>query len=212
MDQREIIHIVIGVFILTFIIAAQGLFQGHIAVLGTSIVWAVIIVGVYVGAQKLAAQSLDAEAKHELWSWQRYGYKPHQHIPHPITMGAIVPCALSILSLGWFKVPTIFTYETAPLKRRASKRFGFYSFTEMTDWHIALIGGAGIAALLVLSAISYFISGAEVLWQIAAYYAFWNMLPVSKLDGAQIYFGSRVLWTALALVTLLFAAYALIIG
>jgi Zn-dependent protease len=211
MNKQEIIQITLGILVLTGITIASQLFQGDFTTLVSSLIGAIVIVLIYVGARKLAARALDAEVEHELWAWQRYGFKPHQYAPRPIALGAVMPLVLSILSMGWFKVPTLFTYETEPLKRRASKRFGFYSFTEMTDWHIALIGASGIVALLVLSTISYLIPGAETLWQVAAYMAFWNMLPISKLDGAQIYFGSRVLWTGLSLVAAVFAIYALII-
>jgi Zn-dependent protease len=96
------------------------------------------------------------------------------------------------------------------MKVRAAKRFGFYSYSELTDFHNALIGAGGIIALLILSFISYF-PGFEYLSRIAAFYAFWNMIPISKLDGTQIFFGSRALWTALAIITIIFTAYALIL-
>ena len=106
---------------------------------------------------------------------------------------------------------TILTYNTTALKRRAAKRFGYYSFAEMTDWHNALIGAAGIIVMLLLSFVSYWIPTLEPLARLAAFYAFFNMIPFSKLDGSQIYFGSRILWYALAIITLIFASYALLL-
>ena len=37
------------------------------------------------------------------------------------------------------------------------------------------------------------------------------MVPFSKLDGTQIYFGSRVLWSILAVMTLICTMYALLL-
>lgn len=210
MQQKEIIHAGIAVLVLSLVIASYDLFRGVFSTVGLSIIWGLIVIAVYVGGRKVAASALDAEAEHELWGLQRFGFKPHQYAQKPIPLGVIVPILASLITLGLFKFPTLLTYETSPLKRRAAKRFGFYSFTEITDWHTALVGASGIVSLLILSGITYFLPGAEALWQIAAYYAFFNMLPISKLDGAQIYFGSRILWTALGLVTTLFATYALI--
>jgi hypothetical protein len=78
----------------------------------------------------------------------------------------------------------------------------------MTDWHNALIGAAGIVAVLILSIISYLIPWSDSLWRLSAYYAFWNMIPLSNLDGTQIFFGSRVLWSTLAIVVAIFTVYA----
>ena len=102
---------------------------------------------------------------------------------------------------------TFLTYETRALKHRAAKRFGYYSFTEVTDWDNGLIGATGIIALLVLSIVGY-IMGYELLFKMAAFYALMNMLPISNLDGTQIFFGSRIIWSVLALICLIFGLYA----
>ena len=91
------------------------------------------------------------------------------------------------------------------MKRRAAKRFGNYSFTGLTENHIALIGAAGIVFALLLSVVIYFLPfNLEYFAIIAAFYAFFNMIPISKLDGAQIFFGSLTLWVALALIVCVF--------
>jgi Zn-dependent protease len=78
----------------------------------------------------------------------------------------------------------------------------------MTDWHNALVGAAGIIAILLVAFISYWYAGLETLSKFATFYAFSNMIPFSKLDGSQIFFGSRVLWATLSIITLIFTAYA----
>lgn len=213
MKKQEIIAVLIAIVVLTVVLAFRKVVLGDIPYLGMAFLFALIVVLVNVYAKKIAAYSLDANAEHELWYWQRYGFKPDSKLRDKIPAGAALPLILTVFSLGFVKCMSLLTYETTALKRRASKRFGFYSFTEMTDWHNALIGGTGIAALLALSFLTYWspFPILEGLWKVCAFYAFWNMIPFSKLDGAQIFFGSRVLWTALALVTAVFTSYALIL-
>jgi Zn-dependent protease len=79
----------------------------------------------------------------------------------------------------------------------------------MSDFHNALIGAAGIIFTLALAVITYFLPvQLEQLAGLAIGYAFWNMIPVSNLDGTQIFFGSRVLYTTLAVITLVFVLFA----
>jgi Zn-dependent protease len=162
-----------------------------------------------VAGKKIVARWLDSDVEHKVWFWQRYGLKPGWHLQKSVPIGIILPLVFTAFSLGVLKLMTILTYNTKAMKRRAARRFGYYSFTEMTDWHNALIGAGGIIAIFILTFISYWISGLESLARISAFYAFWNMIPIGKLDGIQIYLGSRILWYFLAIITLIFTGYAL---
>ena len=130
-----------------------------------------------------------------------------------IFAGVLIPIFVAIVSLGTIKLMTVLTYETRALKRRAAKRFGPYSFTEMTDFHNALVGAAGIIACLAITFITYWLPfpGTEIIAKMATFYAFFNLIPFSKLDGSQIYFGSRVLWSVLTIITLIFMMYAILL-
>src|SRR3989344_4203053 len=206
MENQEILDIIIAVVVFAIVISAKSLLKADFTFFFIAILFAAIIVLVNIYSKKLAASSLDASVFHETWLWSRYGLKPHMKLKNTIPAGVFLPLILSIFSLGIVKCSALLTYETRALKRRASKRFGYYSFTEITDWHNSLIGAAGIIGVLILSIISYLLIPAIPILQgiptLAIYYAFWNMIPFSKLDGTQILFGSKVLYTALALVTL----------
>lgn len=209
-DFKEVNHTIAAILILTAVIGLSFVINSQWLSVLWAFIFAAIIIFVHVFAKKLTAHLLDADVEHSLWSFARFGLKPHQKLETQIPAGIIFPLALTLFTLGKFKLMTLLTYEARALKVRAAKRFGFYSYTELTEWHNALIGAGGIIALLILSFISYF-PGFEYLSKMAAYYAFCNMLPISKLDGTQIFFGSRILWTALALITIIFTAYALIL-
>jgi len=211
MKDKEILHIIIAIIILFLVIGFNSILEADITGLGIAILFAFIIIITNIGAKKLMGGYLDADVKHEIWQWSRFGLKPGHHLKKAIPVGVLLPIFVTAFSLGAVKLMTILTYETTALKRRAARKFGPFSYTEMTDWHQALIGATGIVTTLLLSFIAYWIPGTEYLARMAAFYAFFNLIPLSKLDGAQIYFGSRVLYYALAIITLIFAVYALIL-
>ncbi len=211
MNQSEMLNIVIAIAVLAIVIGLAPMIALDPYGMVLALAFAIIIIGTNILSKVLMALNLDAKVEHSIWQWSRYGFKESEKLAKSIPMGIILPLAFSVISLGALKVMTILTYETSALKRRAARRHGHMSFTEITDWHNALIGGAGIIAVLLVSFISYWIPGFEGLSRAAAFYAFFNMLPVSKLDGAQIFFGSRVLWYTLGIITLIFTGYALLL-
>ena len=164
-----------------------------------------------IASKKITASRLDADVEHEIWRIQRYGLKEGDHLQKSVPIGVILPIFVSVITLGAVSLSTLLTYETRALKRRAAKRFGPFSFTEMTDYHNALVGAAGIISTLLVAFVSYWIPGASQLGLIATSYAFFNMFPIGKLDGAQIFFGSRVLWATLAVIVLIFTSYAILL-
>ena len=87
----------------------------------------------------------------------------------------------------------------------AAKRHGIYSFSEMTEEHIGRIAAAGIFVNLVLAIAFYFIGGdfGTLFAKLNILFAFFNMIPISDLDGNKIFFGNLVLWSFLAIVTLI---------
>lgn len=211
MDLKEIRDIVLGIIVLGLVFSVGYGLKVTLEDIPKYIFFAAVIILVSILVKKVIAYSLDSDVSHESLKWSRYGLKPHQYLNPEIPLGIVLSIFLSIFSFGLLKFSALLTYETRALKTRASKRFGFYSFTEMTDWHNGLIGASGIVAVLLLSALTYFTSPGDVLWRFAAYYAFWNMIPFSKLDGTQIFFGSKILYSALAIITLIFTLYALLL-
>ncbi|MBX4196481.1 hypothetical protein KW805_02755 [Candidatus Pacearchaeota archaeon] len=212
MRDSEFAHIIAAVIILTLVISFSALIGGDFALIPQLFLFAVIIIATALLAKKIMAYILDADVEHRLWMMDRYGWKAHQHFKREVPAGIIIPLFLTLFSLGTVKFMGILTYEARALKVRAAKRFGPYSYTEMTDWHNGLIGAAGVVAVLVLAMVIYLVpANLELLAKMAVFYALSNMIPFSKLDGTQIFFGSRVLWTALAVITLIFTTYAFVL-
>ncbi len=211
MNQKEIIQIIIAILTLTIVVGFRQIISLNFNYLGFLLLFSSIIILVNILAKKIIARNLDADVEHEIWKWSRYGFRPSHHLDSQIPIGIILPLFITIFSLGAINLTTLLTYETHALKRRAAKRFGPYSFTEMTDFHNALVGAAGIISVLIVAIVGYWFQPIAEISKIAAFYAFFNMIPISKLDGSQIFFGSRVLWSILAVITMIFTAYALLL-
>ena len=213
MKESEIIQIILAIITLGVISGFTEIIELRINAFAIVIVFAAIIIGANILGKKIMASRLDADVEHEVWRIQRYGMAPQAHLQKSIMAGIIFPLFITAITLGSVNPMTVMTYETRALKRRAAKRFGPFSFTEMTDYHNALVGVGGIMVCLIIAFISYWIpgSGWSTLGRMATFYAFWNMIPFSKLDGSQIYFGSRVLWSVFGIITLIFTIYALLL-
>lgn len=211
METKEIYPILIAILVLFVVLGFGFIIQKDFTILAQVLLFAVIIIVVHVFAKKIMAFLLDADVEHKIWGVSRFGFKPKNHLKGEAPAGIILPLLFTLITLGTFRFSSILTYEAKATKYRAARRFGFYSYTELTDFHNALIGASGILAILLLSLITYFLPGNfEYLARAAAFYAFFNMLPISNLDGTQIFFGSRVLYTTVAILTIIFTIFALI--
>ena len=209
MKDKEIVNIILAIATLGIVYGFKDIIELNIQGLSMVLGFSAIIIGINILSKKLMASRLDADVEHEIWQVKRYGFHPGDNFKKSISAGILLPLFVSIITLGFVNLTTVMTYETRALKRRAAKRFGPYSFTEMTDFHNALVGATGIISCLLLTFITYWLPGDSwvILGKMATFYAFFNMFPISKLDGSQIYFGSRVLWSVLAAITLVFILY-----
>lgn len=210
--KKEGLHLLAAWIVLSLVIGFSSIISKNYENLAKSFLFALVILAVVVYARKGVARLLDCDAEHEIWLVKRYGIRAHDYFKDGALAGVIIPLVISIATLGYIKFMSVIMFEARALKYRAAKRFGFYSFVEITEWHNAIIGAGGILAVLLLAVVAYLLPfNLEPLARLAAYYAFWNMLPISKLDGTQILFGSKILYAVLAIVTTIFAAYALLL-
>lgn len=210
MEKREFGTILLSICALTIIIFFKDALASNFGKIGLALIAATLIIAVNIFAKLIMARSFGAVVEHEFLMWERFGFKPGSKISRPIPGGIILSLIITLFTAGIVKWSTLLSYETTAHKGSTRKIAG-YVFTEMTDWHTAMIGAAGIIATLTLSFVTYWIPSLHLIAQAAAYYAFFNMIPFSKIDGAQIFSGSQVLWTALAIISTLFAMIGLLV-
>ncbi|MDO8623569.1 MAG: hypothetical protein Q7R52_04955 [archaeon] len=208
LNKKEIISMLAITLIIGF---AVSMFEGWNAFkIATVFIFFVILINVF--AKKITAYFLDSEIEVGIWEMERFGFKPHQRFNKPFIVGAIFPILSKIIFFPFknFVWMASLIYEVKPKVYHAAKRHGLYTFSEMTEYHIGLIAAAGVFASLIGAVIGY-LAGYPEFSRLSIYYAFFSMLPFSDLDGNKIFFGSLILWSFLAAVTLIAMGYAFLL-
>lgn len=204
-NRKEIVSIILASIFLAFAITLVETFNYFAYALIA--VFAAIIINVF--AKKIAAFFFEADIEIKLWEFKRYGYTHKQKTKIPFPAGLLFPLFSKIIlfPLNGFVWMASLVFDVKPKSWRVAKRHGYYSFSEMTEDHIGYIAAFGIIANLVLAFLGYLI-GYPLFSRINIWLAFFNMIPVSDLDGNKIFFGNLTLWNILAIVTLLALAYS----
>lgn len=209
LTKKEITNIIIVTLILAFAINFMNTFQVFLYTLGT--VFLIIMINLL--SKKITSFYLDTEIETKLWEIKQYGFKAHQQFKRPFPAGAFFPIITTFLSFGHIPWMASLIFDVKGKVYRAAKRHGLYSFSGIAEDHIGLIAAAGIFANLVFAVIGYFIGLPKEMnfVELSILYAFFNMLPISDLDGNKIFFGNLILWSFLASVTLAGLIYTIFI-
>jgi len=206
LDKKEIAIIGLVTLILSFTIS---LIESMEIFLYTLLVVFVVIT-VNITAKKIAGFYLGSQIELKLWEIKRYGFKPHKRFRRPFPAGVFFPIIVTAFSLGFLFWMASIVFDVKPNNYRRAKRHGLYTFSEMTEAHIGLIASMGILANLTFAVLGYLL-GFPGFAKLSIYYAFFNLLPLSDLDGNKIFFGNLVLWSFLASMVLIGLGYAFLL-
>jgi hypothetical protein len=203
LNKKEITLILLGVILLSLVI---NLGQ-EINKIGYILVSIFFIFLINITAKKITAYYLDSEIEIDFWKIKRYGFRTHQHFKKLFPAGIIFPFIFKIIFFvfTYFTWMAILIFNIKSRTYRAAKRFGLYTFSEMSEYHIGLIAASGIIANYLFIIIAYLIEiPIEMHFiELSIFFIFFNLLPLSNLDGNKIFFGSIVLWSFLAIITLI---------
>ncbi len=161
-------------------------------------------------AKKISGYSFDADVEVGIWGFKRYGFKPEKKSKKEIPAGLIFPILSKIIFIpfGMFTWMASMVFEVKAKVYRAAKRQGYYAFSSMNESHIAQIAATGIIINLFLALAGYFI-GFPLFAKLNIWFAVFNMIPLSNLDGNKIFFGNITLWNVLATITLIAFGYSI---
>jgi len=202
LNLRETSSILIIVFIITLIIC---LFRDISALLYTLLaVFFVFLINVL--AKKITSFYRDSEIEIKIWEIKRYGFKPSSYFKKPFFAGILFPIIFGVVSLGNLIWMACLVFDVKPKIYRAAKRHGLYSYSEMTEYHVGFIAAVGIIANLVFAVVGYLMGFSEFS-RLSIFFAFFNMIPISDLDGNKIFFGNLILWSFLAALVLIGLGY-----
>ena len=198
LNKKEILNIVIIILILALSIS---LFNIRGAFLPTLLAIAIIII-LNVGLKKLTSHYLDIKMDIKMWEIKQWGFKTHFRFKNLVNLGILVPFILKVISLGYLNFTASLVFDVKAKVYRAAKKHGLYAFSEISEAQIGAIAAVGIAGNIIASIVGYLI-GFPDFARLNLGFAFWNLLPISNLDGNKIFFGSMVLWCFLMLLVLI---------
>lgn len=158
---------------------------------------------------KVSARFFDSDAEIHHWTLQRYGFHPGRHFDRPLPAWAVVPLGLLFVTWGFVKWLAITTFEASPLTLRERR-----VFSRVSEWDLALIAVGGLFFNIALALVSRFF-GFDEFVKLNLYFVIFNLIPLGKLSGNKIFFGSKYLWvlvTVFALSTLVLLDVAGVIG
>lgn len=207
-NRREIFTIIGVSIIVAFSITLLSSFAYFLIVLLS--VFAIIIINSF--TKKLVGDFYELKTEIKLWEFKRWGYKHNQSFKKNIPAGAIFPIISRIIffPLKGFVWMAPLVFDVRAKIYRTAKRHGIYSFSEASEDHLAYIAGAGILINLFAAALGYLIGFSEFA-KLSIWFVFFNLIPISNLDGNKIFFGNRVLWSFLATISLIALGYSFLV-
>ncbi len=205
MDKQKLLNEITIIFLASIILSISTTFFNLSNFLIT-LIYFIIIIGSNFLIKKLVAYYYESDINLKFWSLQNYGLKAKAHFKKPLMM-LWLPLLLAPLNWKWF---AILETEIIAKTERVSKRHGLYRFSAITEWHIALITGAGIILNILLSIIGYSFN-LEIFSKLSIYYAAWSIIPLSNLDGSKILFGNRTLWLFLTIIIFITLSWGIVI-
>ena len=195
--KKEIGWSLISFLIFSFVIGFVGNFTP------SAIIVAFLIISISLVMKKLSAKYFYVDIEHDVWKFQRYGFLERSKFKKPFPIGLVLPFFMTILSLGLIKPLMFLQFKSKSSKLRILKNRGIIHRTlEVKESDLAFISAAGFWGLLLLSLIGLF-TNFELLTQYSIYYGLWNLIPISNLDGAKLFFGSFFNWVLLTIIYLI---------
>jgi hypothetical protein len=199
----------ITIMTLASIILALTVSYKNTDILTTATISFLIIIIINILTKKIIAKHFEIDIKTKFWTLKQFGLRQDMHFKNPVPM-AWLPLLITLFTKGNIFWLGILEFDAKAKPERASKRHGLYRFTEITEWHMAWIATWGIIANFIALIIAY-IAGFELFAKLSIYFIAWSIIPIGRLDGTKLYFGSRALWTVVASITLIVLTWELII-
>ena len=205
-NKKEIFSIIIVSIVLAFGITLVKELSLFLSVL----LGVLIVLLINVLTKKITGFYLDSKVDVRIWEFKRYGFKPGQKLKQFIPAGLIIPLLSKIIlfPLNGFLWMASMVFDVNAKKYKAARRHGIYSFSEITEDQIGIIAASGIIFNLIASVIFYMV-GLPLFAKLNIWFVFFNLIPVSDLDGNKIFFGNNVLWVVLAIVSLIALGYTI---
>lgn len=194
MAKNEILFFILASIIASFVVAFSKFSLESWLV--SSLMVAIIFL-VNLAASKVAAYYLGCETEIKLWTFRRYWLRWQDKFKFDFPIWIVLPLFLAVITNGFLKWTAILTFDAKPIKVKVKKRF-----SEIKEYDLALIASAGILANLIIALIAKICTLNEFAL-LSCWFAFLSMLPLGNMAGTKIFFGSKMLWIFLVVLTLI---------
>ncbi len=202
--EKEILVIVIA----SLILAVSSAFR-NTAIFYTALISFLIIITINVLVKKIVGYYLETDVKTKFWTFYQFGFRKDWHFKNPVPM-AWLPLLIAFFTKGFFLWLGILEFDVEAKTERVSKRHGLYRFTEVTEWHMAWIAVWALIANLIFALVGY-IAGYGLFAKLSIYFIAWSTIPIGRLDGAKIFYGSRALWAVVFTIAMIILGWSLLI-
>ena len=210
LNKKEIFPIILIIIIISLSINLSLDITENWKKIGGTLLAVSFVILSNIFAKKIIAYKLDSEIEMKIWDIDiKIGEnKKLKNFP----IGVFLPIISKIIFFPFksFVWMASLAFDVKPRIYRGAKRYGLYTFSEMTEYHLGLIAASGIVINLISAIMGYFL-GFPLFARLSIYYAFLNILPISELDGNKIFFGSLVMWSFLASLVLIGMLFAIFI-
>lgn len=204
MDKKEATTIIIA----TLVLALTASFK-NTEIFYSTLLCFLIIITVNIITKKIVGFHFETEVKTKFWTWYQFGLRKDFHFKNAVPM-VWLPLLLTLFSKGYILWLAILEFDIKAKAERVAKRHGIYRFTEVTEWHMALIAIWGLVTNLIFAIFAYGF-GFELFAKLSIYFIAWNIIPLSRFDGAKIFYASRALWTTVFTITIFVLIWGLTI-
>jgi membrane-associated protease RseP (regulator of RpoE activity) len=202
------IFIIIGSFI-SFVPLIPN--DDPIKVFYTLLIFSLIII-LSTAVKKISAYHYAIKIEHHDWKLTQWWWYTRAHFQIPFPLGLIIPFFFAVFTIGYLKPFSFLQFnaenieEVRILKKHGPRGSRRKEFINESD--LGYTAATGFYVLFFLAIIGivlkpYFPSFGYGLAKYSVYYALWNLLPVSQLDGAKVFFGTTLLWSFILLVFLI---------
>ena len=195
LNKKEILAILSTTIVLGIIVSLMETWE--IFFITTGLILIVILLNIT--TKKVTSFYLETETEISPWEFKKFWYRQHEKFKKPIPAGILMPLIIKFFTIGLVNWMACLTFDVKGKIYKAAKRHGLYSFSGVTEKEMGWIGASGIIANILFSIIGY-IMGYGQFAQLNILYAFFNLFPLSNLDGSKIFFGNKILWAILAVI------------
>lgn len=194
MDGEEIGSIILALLVMTFVV---GFSELTVEAFLYAFIISFTLVFVFIVSQKVVADYLGLDIKFKLWTFKRYWLRWQDEFDWEFPMWITLPLILAVASNGFLRWTALLVFVTRITPKKVATKF-----SEIREFDLALVAASGIFSALAIALIMKMV-GLNEFASIASWFAVLNTIPLGNLNGTKLFFGSKVLWIFLVVLTII---------